>query len=82
MAVQIDKKRKKETPSVELVTPHGAEITVTPSRAEQLLSRPAITFGDGVFRKYAEAGESNVVESAKTGATAPRKGSGVNSGGE
>jgi hypothetical protein len=83
MAVQIDKKRVKETANVDLITPHGTEITVTPTRAQHLLARPALSFGDGVWRKYAPAGEDNVVsKGTQTGAKPPRKGTGENSGGE
>lgn len=74
--------RKEEARDVELITPHGAEITVSASRAAALLARPPIPFGDHVHRKYARAGESNVVGAAETAATPPRKGSGANSGGE
>lgn len=84
MAVSVDRKRKRERAEVDLVTPHGTEITVTASRADQLLARDPIGFNDGVFRKYAYAGESNVVEMRPktTVASAPRKGSGANTGGE
>jgi hypothetical protein len=82
--IRIDKRRERETADVELVTPHGTEITVTKSRAEALLARSPIAFGDGVFRKYvtADSGDSNEVAPAQTRAAAPRKGSGANSGGE
>lgn len=81
MAVQIDRKRQKEAANVDLITPHGTEITVTASRAAQLLKRDPLPFGDGVYRKYAEAGESNVVEGGISRAAAPRKGSGENTPG-
>lgn len=84
MAVKIDRSRKREAANVDLITPHGAEITVTKSRADALLARQPLTFADGVYRKYAYAGESNVVEvgATRTGASAPRKGTGASTGGE
>lgn len=80
MAIQIDRKRKQETRSVVLISPQGAEIEVTPTRAEMLLKRDPIGFNDGTYRKYAVEGESNVVD-FKTSASAPRKGSGANTTG-
>lgn len=83
MAVKIDRTRQKEAANVDLITPHGAEITVTQSRANALLARQPLTFADGVWRKYAYAGEDNVVAvGTKTGAQAPRTGSKASTGGE
>lgn len=75
--IQRDKRRKDEPRNVELRNPHGGTITVTATRAEQLLKRPPIGFGDGVFRRYVEAdsGESVEVELSRTGAKPPRQGS-------
>jgi hypothetical protein len=82
--ITVNRKREKEARSVDLISPHGTEVTVTPTRAKQLLERPPIPFANGVFRKYAEVGESNVVDmSVRSGATPPRKGSQENTpGGE
>lgn len=87
MAVQINRKRVQEPANVTLITPQGGEITVTRSRAEALLARDPIGYNDGVYRKYAPVGESNIVEFAKpaeTAAAPPRTGSKVNTpaGGE
>ncbi len=81
--VSRDKRREKERAEVDLISPHGTEITVGAKRAKALLERPPIRLGDGTSRRYVEAdsGESNVVEAPTTGAQAPRKGSGANSGG-
>lgn len=83
--VQIDKRRKRETRDVELRTPHGGTVTVTPTRAEQLLTRAPIAFGDGTFRRYVEADsdESTEVELSAPGVTKaqpPRQGNKENTG--
>lgn len=80
MAIGRDKTREKETPTVDLVTPHGAEVTVGAKRAKHLLARPAVRFPDGVQRKYAPLGESNVVADEPTAASAPRTGTRTNTG--
>ena len=74
--VQRDRKRKVEPATVDLITPHGSEITVTKARADVLLARAPLPFGDNTFRKYVLAGEDNVVSTveARTAARAPRRG--------
>lgn len=69
--VRIDNKRVRETPSVALTTPHGAEVVVTPSRARDLLNRPPLRFGDGVARKYVASGEDTTVEVPTVSKAAP-----------
>jgi len=77
--VQIDKKRVKENPTEELITPHGAEITVTPSRARDLLARPPLRFNDQVERRYVRAGEDpTVTTEAVSKAAPPRTGTRAN----
>lgn len=75
-----DKKREKERAEVELTTPYGAEITVGAKRADALLARPPIAFGDGVWRRYALAGEENTVdvEAERSAAKPPRQGTKAN----
>lgn len=81
--VARDKRREKARADVELITPHGAEITVPATRAEQLLARPPIRFVDNVERRYvrADSGEDIEVGTAVTGAQPPRKGDRQNTGG-
>lgn len=79
LGVRTDKRREKELTDTKLVTPHGAEVTVTKSRAAALLARSAIRFGDGAARTYAPVGEDNdVTEPSQSGANPPRKGSRAN----
>lgn len=73
-----DKRREKEAPTVDLTTPHGAEITVGAKRAKALLDRPPIRLGDGTSRKYVLDGEDNLVEEPTTGAIPPRQGTKAN----
>jgi hypothetical protein len=80
--VSVNRKREEKRAEVDLITPHGAQITVDSKRAEGLLARAPITFNDGVSRKYVRAGEDPTVEPQRTGASAPRKGTGANTGGE
>lgn len=81
--MQLDKKRERAVADTELISPHGARIEVSKARAESLLSRPGIRFGDGKERKYAAPNESNVVETTEvTGAKPPRSGGRSNSPGE
>lgn len=80
MAVQIDKRRVKEQADTPLITPHGAQIVVTASRAAALLARPAIRFNDGIARVYSRPGDDNVVEETVSGAKAPRTGDKRNAG--
>lgn len=82
IGVSINKKREKPRPEVDLVTPHGAQITVSQQRAETLLERPGVRLGDGGLRKYVEAGEDPLVEELGSGARAPRAGSRDNTGAE
>lgn len=80
MGVRIDKKREREIADTTLVTPHGAEVVVTKSRAAALLARPAVRFGDGSARVYAPAGEDNdVTEATVSKAPPPRRGDARNS---
>lgn len=74
MGVRIDKNRVKEAKDTPLVTPHGATIVVTASRAAALLARTPIRFGDGVARSYALPGEDNEVTEEVSKAAPPRKG--------
>lgn len=80
IGVRVDKKRVKETADTTLITPHGTEIVVTKSRAEALLARTPVRFGDGTARKYAKPGEDNEVQPTVSKANPPRKGDGRNVG--
>jgi hypothetical protein len=80
IGVRLDKKREKELKDTTVITPHGAEITVTKSRAAVLLARPAIRFGDGTARTYTLPGTDNVVPDTTSKAVPPRKGDGRNAG--
>lgn len=80
--VSVNRKREEKRAEVDLITPHGSQITVDSKRAEGLLARAPITFNDGKMRKYVLAGEDNEVGPATSGASAPRKGTGANTGGE
>lgn len=81
IGVRVDKKREKEVADTTIITPHGAEITVTKSRAETLLARPPIRLGDGVARVYARPGESNKVADSISVAPPPRRGNRENAPG-
>lgn len=78
--VSINKKREKPLAEVDILTPHGAVITVSAQRAKTLMARPPLRMGDGVARKYVLDGEDNVVDMGTTAARAPRKGSNENTG--
>ena len=79
--VSINRTRKQTTPDVTIVSPYGTLMTVSAARADSLLNRPAIAFGDGVFRKYALEGEDTVVPTEQTKATGPRVGTRANTEG-
>lgn len=57
--LDITKNRRRPTTYVDMVSPHGAHVTVTEERAVALLSRGAIAFGDGTFRKWARADDTD-----------------------
>ena len=73
--VSIKGRREEREPDVELTTPHGTSIVVDSKRAEALLKRAPLQFGDGKMRRYAPAGEDIEVEPEVSGAQPPRKGS-------
>jgi hypothetical protein len=62
-----DKNRRKAPTTETLISPNDTEITVSAERAEALLARVPMQRGDGTWKKYSRAGESNVVtkEAAK-----------------
>lgn len=62
--VKYGGKRKEEPKIVELVSPTGAHLVVSKSRAENLLSRAEVKFPDGVTRKYRLASEVDEDEKA------------------
>lgn len=76
--VRIDKNREKEVTDTVLVTPHGAKVTVTKSRAAALVARGPVRFNDGAARVYAPIGESNDYVDVPSSAAPPRKGSRTN----
>ncbi len=52
------KNRTRPTKFVELISPHGTLVEVREDRAESLLKRGAVTFGDGKFRVWTLASEA------------------------
>lgn len=80
IGIRIDKKREKELQDTPITSPHGANLTVTKSRAATLLARPAIRLGDGSARTYKEGHDQDTNEDTGTVSKAvpPRRGDRAN----
>lgn len=76
IGVRIDKKRERELKDTAITSPHGANLTVTKSRATALLARPAIRLGDGSARVYKEGHDQDTNETVTevSKAVPPRRG--------
>lgn len=53
------KNRRRPTRFVEMISPHGTLVEVAEDRAESLINRGAVQFGDGKFRKWSYAEDSD-----------------------
>ncbi len=60
--VRIDQTRKRPKEYVDLVSPHGTEITVDALRAETLLARQPVQRADETWARYVHAGENPVID--------------------